>query len=142
MCWYLGQAFQTTILEEVKELSASPFGSTLVSTIGYVSGTFMCFLMLSGVLWLFVPGYAYLETASSELSTFDSFKVGLNQATRGLSIQLVKEGSEVYLSYVLSLNSGLSTSFSIAKEGIQAAYLANQVNKEREKRRKDVQEQR
>ena len=37
---------------------------------------------------------------------------------------------------------GLSTSFSIAKEGIQAAYLANQVNKEREKRRKDVQEQR
>ena len=53
-----------------------------------------------------------------------------------------RKGSEVYLSYVLSLNSGLSTSFSIAKEGIQAAYLTNQVNKERVKRWKDVQEQR
>ncbi len=28
------QAFHSLILEEVKELSASPFGSTLVSTIG------------------------------------------------------------------------------------------------------------
>ena len=31
------QAYQSMILEEVKELSASPFGSTLVSTIGEVS---------------------------------------------------------------------------------------------------------
>jgi hypothetical protein len=41
--------------------------------------------MLSS-MWLCAPGHAYLETASSELSTFDSFKVGLNQATRGLYV--------------------------------------------------------
>eukprot|EP01037_Dinobryon_pediforme_P023255 gene23255-24638_t len=78
------QAYIDSLEDEIKELSASPFGRTLVSTIGY----------------------AYVEYASSELSSFDSFKVGLSQAGRGIS-----------------------TSITIATEGLQAAYLANQVKK-------------
>ena len=48
--------------EEVKELTTSPFGGTLVGTIGNV----------------------YFEHASSELSTMDSMAVGLTQAGRAM----------------------------------------------------------
>lgn len=58
------QAFKISLEEEVKELSSSPFGSTLVATIGH----------------------AYYEHATSELSSFDSFAVGIHQATRRLQI--------------------------------------------------------
>lgn len=62
------QLFVAGLMEEVKELSSSPFGSTLLGTIGL----------------------AYQEAASSEMDTLTSFSVGFTQATRyinsGLSI--------------------------------------------------------
>ena len=57
------QAFKALFTEELKELSASPFGSTLVGTIGLV----------------------YYEAASSELSTVDGLSVGFAQASRSVS---------------------------------------------------------
>lgn len=57
------QAFKDTLTEELKELSGSPFGSTLVGTIGL----------------------AYYEAASAELSTMDSVSVSFAQASRGIS---------------------------------------------------------
>mmetsp|Transcript_22556 Transcript_22556/g.45386 ORF Transcript_22556/g.45386 Transcript_22556/m.45386 type:complete len:612 (+) Transcript_22556:55-1890(+) len=78
------QAFKDTLTEELKELSGSPFGSTLVGTIGL----------------------AYYEAASAELSTMDSVSVSFAQASRGIS-----------------------TGLSIGYEGVQAAMVANEVNK-------------
>lgn len=64
--------FDNTVIEEVQELSASPFGSTLVAVIGK----------------------AYYEHALSELSTFDSIQVGIKQATRKVStgLSIASEG--------------------------------------------------
>lgn len=59
----VNQAFQASFKDELEELSSSPFGSTLVATIG-------C---------------AYHEHAISELSTMHGFSVSLLQASRSLS---------------------------------------------------------
>ncbi len=73
-----------SIQAETEELSSSPFGQTLLTTIGRV----------------------YREYAVSETSVTNSFGVGLTQASRS-----VRRG------------------FSIASEGISAAYTATEVNK-------------
>ena len=52
------QAFKAALAEELQELSGSPFGSTLVGTIGL----------------------AYYEAAVAELSTVDGFTVGFAQS--------------------------------------------------------------
>jgi hypothetical protein len=57
------QEFRVSVAEELKELSGSPFGSTLVGTIG------LC----------------YYEGAVAELSTLDGISVGLTQTSRGLA---------------------------------------------------------
>lgn len=60
-----------------------------------------------------------MEFALSELSTLDSFKVGLNQATRGVS-----------------------TSLSIASEGMQAALMAREVSNAQKKHMKKQSDER
>ena len=57
------QAFRAHLSEELDELTSSPFGSTLVSTLGR----------------------AYLDAALSELSTMGSISVEINQAGHNLS---------------------------------------------------------
>ena len=57
------QAFRAHLNEELDELTSSPFGSTLVSTLGR----------------------AYLDAALSELSTMGSISVEINQAGHNLS---------------------------------------------------------
>lgn len=57
------QAFKATIAEELKELSSSPFGSTLVGTIGL----------------------AYYEAAVSFSSTMEGLKIGAAQTARGIT---------------------------------------------------------
>ena len=70
------------ILEEVTELSASPFGS-----IGYTPYSYHITVCMQAMTFLFMCCRAcILGDRISELSTFDSFKLGLNQASRGLSI--------------------------------------------------------
>jgi curved DNA-binding protein CbpA len=77
-------SFHEAIKAELAELSSSPFGSTLVKTIGR----------------------AYYEYAVSELSTFDSVSVSLQQSARSVS-----------------------RGFTITSEGMRAALTANEVNK-------------
>jgi hypothetical protein len=57
------QTFRAHLSEELDELTSSPFGSTLVSTLGR----------------------AYLDAALSELSTMGSISVEINQAGHNLS---------------------------------------------------------
>ena len=73
MAIYYEKAFRALFVEELKELTGSPFGSTLVTTIGK----------------------AYYEAAVSELSTLDSIGVGFTQATRfmGTGVNLASEGA-------------------------------------------------
>jgi X-domain of DnaJ-containing len=60
------ELFRSLVEEEAKELSASAFGSTLVSTIGT----------------------AYHEFARQELDSFDSVAVSMRQASRGVASRI------------------------------------------------------
>eukprot|EP01034_Spumella_vulgaris_P021890 gene21890-27967_t len=71
-CEENAEQYILTQIEEVKELSSSPFGSTLLGTIGL----------------------AYQEAASSELDTLTGFAVSFTQATRyiGSGLSIASEG--------------------------------------------------
>jgi len=62
--WRTGDisAYQSLLLEEIKELSASPVASALLATIGS----------------------SYLEYAKKESSTMDSFNISFQQASRSV----------------------------------------------------------
>lgn len=62
-CLCISQAFRASLAEELKELSGSPFGSTLVGTIGL----------------------AYYEAAVAELSTVDGLSVQFAQSARSVT---------------------------------------------------------